>query len=261
MLGLGDKAVCSTCHSADDKGGKQRDRDAGAHRFARRRDTSRAEALLGRAERCGHGGEPGAVRPERGPGEPGQGAHRRPRVQVGRRDSRRSQPGLAIAEKAYARGVRALEDLRFRKARARRVAGDHRRADRGPRREDPRRSTGAALGAWEERRRLMTESHRSSRSRDRRGFINWFLGRAPGPSCSRCSTRSAGTSCPPEVGESTAATVTLSIKPEDVKPNTGQIFKFGSRPGILIRTSGRGAPGLLRPSAPTSTAPSSTGRI
>jgi Rieske Fe-S protein len=30
--------------------------------------------------------------------------------------------------------------------------------------------------------------------------------------------------------------VTLSIKPGDVKLNTGQIFKFGSRPGILVRT-------------------------
>jgi Rieske Fe-S protein len=37
-------------------------------------------------------------------------------------------------------------------------------------------------------------------------------------------------------GESTAAAVTLSLKPDDVKPNTGQIFKFGSRPGILVRT-------------------------
>src|SRR5204862_4712056 len=41
---------------------------------------------------------------------------------------------------------------------------------------------------------------------------------------------------PPTVGESTAATVTLAIKPGDVKPNTGQIFKFGSRPAILVRT-------------------------
>jgi Rieske Fe-S protein len=30
--------------------------------------------------------------------------------------------------------------------------------------------------------------------------------------------------------------VTLSIKPGDVKVNTGEIFKFGNRPAILIRT-------------------------
>jgi Rieske Fe-S protein len=41
---------------------------------------------------------------------------------------------------------------------------------------------------------------------------------------------------PPTVGESTAATVTLAIKPDEVKANTGQIFKFGPRPAILVRT-------------------------
>jgi len=28
----------------------------------------------------------------------------------------------------------------------------------------------------------------------------------------------------------------LSIKPEEVKPNSGQIFRFGSQPGILVRS-------------------------
>jgi cytochrome b6-f complex iron-sulfur subunit len=42
---------------------------------------------------------------------------------------------------------------------------------------------------------------------------------------------------PPASAESATASVTLSIRPEDVAPNTGRIFKFGSRPGILIRTA------------------------
>jgi Rieske Fe-S protein len=41
---------------------------------------------------------------------------------------------------------------------------------------------------------------------------------------------------PPPAGEAAAGSVTLAIKPEDVKPNSGQLFKFGSRPGILVRT-------------------------
>jgi Rieske Fe-S protein len=41
---------------------------------------------------------------------------------------------------------------------------------------------------------------------------------------------------PPAAGESASATVTLSIRPEDVPPNSGQIFRFGSQPGILVRT-------------------------
>jgi Rieske Fe-S protein len=42
---------------------------------------------------------------------------------------------------------------------------------------------------------------------------------------------------PPKVEESTARTVTLSIKPADVKPNSGEIFRFGNQPAILVRTN------------------------
>jgi Rieske Fe-S protein len=38
------------------------------------------------------------------------------------------------------------------------------------------------------------------------------------------------------VAESAAATVTLLVKADEVKPNTGQIFKFGSKPAILVRS-------------------------
>jgi cytochrome b6-f complex iron-sulfur subunit len=70
-----------------------------------------------------------------------------------------------------------------------------------------------------------------------RGDINWFLGTSAGAILLSVFYPISRYLVPPEVGESTAATVTLPIKPGDVKPNTGQIFKFGSRPGILIRTS------------------------
>jgi Rieske Fe-S protein len=39
------------------------------------------------------------------------------------------------------------------------------------------------------------------------------------------------------VEESTAHTVTLALKPQDIKPNSGQIFRFGSQPAIIIRTA------------------------
>ncbi|MDH3458713.1 MAG: Rieske (2Fe-2S) protein [Gemmatimonadota bacterium] len=42
---------------------------------------------------------------------------------------------------------------------------------------------------------------------------------------------------PPASAESAAASVTLSMTPDDIAPNSAEIFKFGSRPGILIRTS------------------------
>jgi len=38
--------------------------------------------------------------------------------------------------------------------------------------------------------------------------------------------------------EAPTRSVTLAIKAADVKANSGQIFRFGSQPGILIRTPG-----------------------
>lgn len=70
----------------------------------------------------------------------------------------------------------------------------------------------------------------------RRRFINWFLGTSVGAFLLAVLYPLSRYLIPPRVGESTAATVQLSIKPVDVKPNSGQIFKFGNRPGILIRT-------------------------
>ena len=61
---------------------------------------------------------------------------------------------------------------------------------------------------------------------DRRRFLNWFLVFYP---ISRYLV-------PPKVQESTSRTVTLALKPADVKFNTGQIFRFGSQPAILVRT-------------------------
>ena len=75
------------------------------------------------------------------------------------------------------------------------------------------------------------------RETTRRGFINWFLGTSAGAFLLSVLYPVGRYLIPPEVGESTAGTVTLAIKPDDVKANTGQIFKFGSRPGMLVRTA------------------------
>ena len=71
----------------------------------------------------------------------------------------------------------------------------------------------------------------------RRRFVNWVLGSSLGAFLLAVLYPVSRYLIPPEVGESTAGTVTLPLKPDDVKPNTGQIFKFGSRPGILVRTA------------------------
>jgi cytochrome b6-f complex iron-sulfur subunit len=70
----------------------------------------------------------------------------------------------------------------------------------------------------------------------RRGFVNWFLGTAVGAFVVSVLYPVGRYLIPPEVAESTATSVKLPIKPEDVKANSGLIFKFGNSPGILIRT-------------------------
>jgi cytochrome b6-f complex iron-sulfur subunit len=70
----------------------------------------------------------------------------------------------------------------------------------------------------------------------RRGFINWFLGTSAGALLLAVAYPLARYLVPPAATESAAASVTLPINPGDVKPNSGQLFKFGSRPGILVRT-------------------------
>ena len=71
--------------------------------------------------------------------------------------------------------------------------------------------------------------------RGRRKFLNWFLGTTAGAFFVSVTYPVSRYLIPPEVEESTASTVTLPIKPNDVKVNTGQIFRFGSQPAILIK--------------------------
>jgi Rieske Fe-S protein len=70
----------------------------------------------------------------------------------------------------------------------------------------------------------------------RRGFINWVIGTSAGGLALSVLYPATRYLIPPEAAESASSTVTLQIAPEEIAPNTGQIFRFGSRPGILIRT-------------------------
>ena len=71
----------------------------------------------------------------------------------------------------------------------------------------------------------------------RRSFVNWLLGTSAGAFVASLLYPMARYLVPPPTGESTAVSVTLPVKADDLKPNTGQIFKFGSKPAILVRTA------------------------
>jgi Rieske Fe-S protein len=42
---------------------------------------------------------------------------------------------------------------------------------------------------------------------------------------------------PPKSAESAASSVTLPFAPDELAPNTAKVFKFGNRPGIIVRTA------------------------
>lgn len=114
MLGLGEGTVCATCHGADDPGGRAAvEMRAAIDGLRTARD--RASTLLERAEHAGM--EVSQARFDLS-GANDQLVKARAAVHAFRVAAVRTEveTGLAIAEKAHARGVRALEELRFRRA-------------------------------------------------------------------------------------------------------------------------------------------------
>jgi Rieske Fe-S protein len=85
---------------------------------------------------------------------------------------------------------------------------------------------------------MVMAKYEASTSRDgtRRDFLNWFLGTTAGAFLLSVLYPLTRYLVPPPVEESTSRTVTLSIKPQEVKANTGQIFRFGSQAAILVST-------------------------
>ena len=70
----------------------------------------------------------------------------------------------------------------------------------------------------------------------RRKFLDWFLTTTAGAFLVSLAYPLSRYLIPPKVEESTAHTVTLALKAQEVKQNSGQIFRSGSQPAILLRT-------------------------
>jgi hypothetical protein len=113
MLGLGDKAVCSNCHAAGDKGGKTAV-EMRALIDSLRAETEKAGAILLKADRAGvevsqaqfdlNGAKDALVK-----ARTAVHSYTVPPVK------QEVETGLAISSKAYERGVRAMQELRFRR--------------------------------------------------------------------------------------------------------------------------------------------------
>jgi hypothetical protein len=113
LLGLGPKAVCAACHAAGDKGGKAAV-DLRGLIDSLRAETDKAHAILLRAEHAGmevsqaqfelNGARDALVK--------AQAAVHAFTVEGVRKEA---EPGFAVSAKAYGRGVRALDELQFRR--------------------------------------------------------------------------------------------------------------------------------------------------
>jgi cytochrome b6-f complex iron-sulfur subunit len=70
----------------------------------------------------------------------------------------------------------------------------------------------------------------------RRGFLDWFLGTSLGAMVLAVAYPVARYISPPDVPEAQTDQV-VAGKEGDLKPNEGKIFRFGSLPGLLVRTA------------------------
>ncbi|HSH76643.1 MAG TPA: Rieske (2Fe-2S) protein [Longimicrobiales bacterium] len=71
----------------------------------------------------------------------------------------------------------------------------------------------------------------------RKRFIDWLLGTSAGGFLAAVVYPVVRYIIPPEVPESAVNSVTLALRPDEVPSNTGRIFKFGNRPGLLVKTA------------------------
>ncbi len=70
----------------------------------------------------------------------------------------------------------------------------------------------------------------------RRTLLNWLLGTSLGATLAAALYPVLRFVIPPEVAESPTNRV-LAGKLSELPPNTGRVFRFGAKPGILIRTA------------------------
>ena len=70
----------------------------------------------------------------------------------------------------------------------------------------------------------------------RRGFVNILLGAGFTSMAAWMLYPVVRYLIPPKSGEPSVASVTLPWGPAEIKTSSGRIFRFGSQPGILIRT-------------------------
>jgi len=78
---------------------------------------------------------------------------------------------------------------------------------------------------------------RIATSSTRRKFVNWLLGTSAAGYLAAVVYPIGRYLIPPPAGESSTTSVTLPFPLEDLAPNSSRAFRFGNKPGILVRTA------------------------
>ncbi|MFC1531297.1 ubiquinol-cytochrome c reductase iron-sulfur subunit [Gemmatimonadota bacterium] len=81
----------------------------------------------------------------------------------------------------------------------------------------------------------MAGEHGSGRS-SRRNFVNWLLGTSAAGYAVAVIYPISRYLIPPPTGESATTSVILPFLADEIAPNSARAFRFGSKPGILVRT-------------------------
>jgi Rieske Fe-S protein len=76
----------------------------------------------------------------------------------------------------------------------------------------------------------------ADRTVTRKRFVDWIIGSSLGGFVASVLYPVTRYLIPPRVAEAALNSVVVPFSPDELEPNSGRIFKFGNRPGILVRT-------------------------
>jgi Rieske Fe-S protein len=79
------------------------------------------------------------------------------------------------------------------------------------------------------------ELHPQGEKVTRKRFVDWVLGSTAGGVLAAVLYPVGRYLLPPEVREASANSVTIPFPLSEMPPNSGRIFRFGTKPGLLVR--------------------------
>ena len=83
---------------------------------------------------------------------------------------------------------------------------------------------------------MTPDEHKPAETVSRKRFVDWLLGTTAGAFAVAVAYPVTRFIIPPDIPEVMSDSELLPFSSDDVETNSGQIFRFGSEPGIIVRT-------------------------